>query len=107
MAKHKPRQFWAAHVAAAQASRTSKADYCREHGLDYKTLLRWISRFRFRGAAQTQTQMQSLVPMAIRGTQAADNATLMLRIGPDVSLSVPASTDAAWLGKLLRAVSTC
>ena len=105
MAKHKPRQFWAAHVAAAQASCTSKADYCREHGLDYKTLLRWISRFRRRGAAQTTTQ--SLVPVAIRGTQAADNATLMLRIGPDVSLSVPASTDAAWLGKLLRAVSTC
>ena len=48
MAKHKPRQFWAEHVAAAQASGTSKADYCREHSLDYKTLLRWISRRRRR-----------------------------------------------------------
>ena len=98
------RQFWVAHVEAAQASCTSKADYCREHGLDYKTLLRWISRFRRRGAVQTT---QSLVPVAIRGTQSADHATLMIRIGPDVSLSVPASTDAVWLGTLLRTVSTC
>ena len=104
MAKHKPRQFWAAHVTAAQAS-TSKADYCREHGLDYKTLLRWISRFRCRDAAQRSTQ--SLVPVAIRGMQARDCETMILRIGPDVSLSVPASTDAVWLGTLLRTVSTC
>lgn len=84
MAKHKPMQFWAAQVAAAQASSTSKADYCREHGLDYKTLLRWISRFRRRDVAQTSTQ--SLVPVAIHGTQAADYATMILRIGPDFSV---------------------
>lgn len=105
MAKHKPKQFWIAHVEAAQASRMSKVDYCRQHGLDYKTLLRWVGRLRRRG--DSAPPVQSLIPVAIRQTAPADRATLTLRIGSDVSLSMPASTDSVWLASLMRAVSSC
>jgi transposase-like protein len=105
VAKRKPKQFWTAHVAAAQASDMSTAAYCRQHGLDYKSLLRWISRRRRRDEAASPAQ--SLVPMAIREAAPADRTTMTLRIGPDISLSIPASTDAAWLGTLLRTVSAC
>jgi transposase-like protein len=104
VAKHKPKQFWIAHVAAAQASGMSKAAYCRRHGLDYKSLLRWANRLRRRGEASTT---QSLVPVAIRNAAPAERGSMTLRIGPDVSLSIPASTDAVWLGTMLRSVSAC
>ena len=61
MVKHKSQQFWITHVAAAQASDMSKVAYCRQHGLDYKTLLRWIGRLRRRSEPA-----QSLVPVAVR-----------------------------------------
>jgi hypothetical protein len=102
MAKHKPEQFWTAHVSAAQASDMSKAAYCRQHGLDYKSLLRWINRLRRRCEPT-----QSLVPVEIRDAASADRAPMALRIGANVSLSMPASTDAVWLGTLLRTVSSC
>ena len=102
MAKHKSKQFWITHVAAAQASGMSKVAYCRQHGLDYKTLLRCIGRLRRRSEPA-----QSLVPVAVRDAAPTDRAPMMLRIGPDISLSLPASTDAAWLGALLRTVSAC
>lgn len=104
MAKHKPKRFWMAHVAGAQAGDMSKAAYCRQHGLDYKSLLRWADRLRRRGEGST---MQSLVPVAIRDATPAERASMTLRIGPDISLSMPASTDAVWLGTLLRSVSAC
>jgi hypothetical protein len=102
VARHKPKQFWLAHVTAAQASHMSKAAYCRKHGLDYKTLLRWSSRHRRRGEP-----VQALVPVAIRDGIPADRTSMTLRVGRDVSLSLAASIDAAWLGRLLRAVSAC
>jgi transposase-like protein len=105
VAKHKPKQFWRAHVTAAESSGISKAAYCRQHGLDYKALLRWVGRLRNRGDAAAPTQ--SLVPVAIREAAPADRATITLRIGPDIALSMPAYTDAVWLGTLLRTVSAC
>ena len=105
MANRKPKQFWTAHVAAAEASSTSKADYCRLHGLHYKSLLRWSSRTRRCG--EERSPAQSLVPVAIRAVAPVDGATLTLRVGPSISLTLPASTDAVWLGTVLRTVSAC
>jgi hypothetical protein len=34
-------------------------------------------------------------------------ALLEIRVGAQVVISVPTSVDAAWLGALVRAVSTC
>lgn len=104
MAKHKSHEFWTAHIQAAQVSGTSKAEYCRQHGLDYKTLLRRITR----GRRCREGSPQSLVPVAVRAAALApDSAVMTLRIGPDIALSIPASADAVWLGRLLRAASTC
>ena len=105
MAKHKSKQFWAAHVAAAGASGTNKAAYCRQHGLDYKSLLRWGRRLRDRGDGPSPSQC--LVPLTIRETPPVHRATLTLRIGPDIALAMPPSTDAVWLGTLLRTVAAC
>lgn len=105
MAKHKPRQFWAAHVAAAGASGTNKAAYCRHQGLDYKSLLRWGCRLRHED--DTPSTSQSLVPVAIREVAPGRPATLSLRIGSDISLSMPTSIDAVWLGTVLRTVAAC
>ena len=105
MAKRESKQFWTGHVAAAQASGTSKADYCRLHGLRYKSLLRW-SRFTQR-CGEDRSQAQSLVPVALRVVSPVDGATLTVRVGTSISLTLPASTDAVWLGTVLRTVAAC
>jgi len=47
--------FWLEHVRAWQASRLSRADYAQRHGLELRSLHRWIARlrhiFRQRGKA--------------------------------------------------------
>lgn len=105
MARHKPKQFWITHVAAAEAGGTNKAAYCRQHGLDYKSLLRWCRRLRHRDDAPSASQ--SLVPVAIREVAPGRPATLSLSIGSDISLSMPTSIDAVWLGTVLRTVAAC
>jgi transposase-like protein len=105
VAKHKPKQFWAAHVAAAGSSGTSKVDYCRLHGIKYKSLLRWGRRLRH--GDDTPSTSQSLVPVAIREVAPGRPPTLTLRIGLDISLAMPTSIDAVWLGTMLRTVAAC
>lgn len=105
MAKHQPRGFWIAHVEGVGAGTMSKAAYCRRHGLDYKTLLRWVRRVRS-GNAGTKAAA-ALVPITLREAAPTDHAALTLRVGPQVSLSLPASIDAQWLGTLLRQVAGC
>lgn len=105
MAKRNSKQFWFEHVAAAQSCGISKAAYCRSQGLTYKTFLRWS--WLLQAGATAPPARQSLVPVAIREAAPLDHMPMTLRIGADISLSMPASTDAAWLGTLLRTVSTC
>ena len=103
MAKRESKQFWTAHVAAAEVSGTSKADYRRLHGLHYKSLLRWSSRALRCGEARSPAQ--SLVPVALRVVAPVDGATPTVRVCSSISPTMPASTDAVWLGTVLRAVS--
>lgn len=105
MAKHHPRGFWIAHVEGVGAGTMSKAAYCRRHGLDYKTLLRWVRRVRS-GNADTKAA-GALVPITVREASPIDRAALTLRVGPQVWLSLPATIDAQWLGALLREVTGC
>jgi transposase-like protein len=105
MARRRSKQFWAEQIAVAEASGVSKADYCRIHGLDYRTFYRWFRRLEAEACASTQ---QALVPIAIgRAAPIAEPSQMRLSIGTGVSLSLPASTDARWLAVLLREVAAC
>lgn len=105
MAKRESKQFWAAHVAAVVACGANKAAYCREHGLNYKSLLRRSVRLRQCDGAASPSQ--SFVPVAIREATKGHPARLTLRIGTDIALAMPISIDAVWLGTVLRTVSAC
>lgn len=103
MAKHRGKAFWSRHVAAAGASGMSRAAYCRRHGFNYKTFLRWAGRL---GVTRTEeSSRQSLVPLSVVAVPRGDDVALCLRVASDVELSIPLSIDARWLGELLRAVA--
>jgi transposase-like protein len=105
MTKRKSQQFWSEHVAAAESCGISKARYCRQHGLTYKTFLRWSSLLQADPGASLAPQ--SLVPLALTAVSPDAHAPMTLRIGADVSLTMPVSIDAVWLATLLRGVSAC
>ena len=107
MAERTSREFQEIHVAACEASGETRVAYCRRVGLSlwtfrngWRALRPVTARRPMRGATQ------SLVPLMVQAHPPA--ATLLeLRVGGQVSLSVPASVDAAWLGAVLRAAAAC
>jgi len=103
MAKQRDRWVWSQHVEAAASSGLSKAAYCRQHGLVYKTFLRWVAHLD--RVAPGGPGDQSLVPLAITTSTAGDAPSLRLQIGNDVLLLMPATVDARWLGEVLRAAA--
>jgi transposase-like protein len=106
MAIRRSRQFWARQLAAAESSGMTKAAYCRQHGLDYRTFYRWFRRMG--DAATAPAASQALVPIAVRApSPMVQPPAMTLRIGADVSLSIPTSVDAGWLATLMRAASAC
>jgi hypothetical protein len=90
-------------VAAWEASGEKLAPYCRRHGLNYWTFREWRKRLRPMAASKRQ----ALVPVMVRALPAISAATLELRVGARMTLSVPTSVDAVWLGTVLREASSC
>lgn len=106
MARQKSREFWGRHVAALATSGLTRAAYCRRHGLNYGTMCLWWRRLRGGHGTATRTR-QALVPVMVATPPHTTMALLEIRVGAQVVISVPTSVDAAWLGALVRAVSTC
>lgn len=104
MATHRGREFWVRNVMAADSSGLSRAAYCRQQGLGYKTFLRWVDRLGSDDAPSPARQ--SLVPVSVVSALSPDDASLRLRVASDVVLTIPRSVDARWLGELLRSL-TC
>lgn len=106
MAERKSRDFWQQHVAAFEASGERRAAYCRRHGLNFWTFDGWRRRLQA-SAATERTPGQLLVPVMIDAPCPPHANMLEVRVGIGVRMSVPISVDAAWLGTLLRAASSC
>lgn len=104
MAERKSKEFWQGHVAAFDASGERRAAYCRRHGLNFWTFDGW--RRRLRGTASPEL---GLVPVMVDSPcpPRATPTVIEVRVGSDVSLSVPTSVDANWLGTLLRKAASC
>ncbi|MCB1567227.1 MAG: hypothetical protein KDI69_00215 [Xanthomonadales bacterium] len=100
MAKQRGRLEWLGHMEAAARSGLSKAAYCREHRLVYKTFLRWVRQLE-QSASDVPREL-SLVPLAVSAPTAGDASSLRLQVGDSVVLVVPRSIDARWLGELMR-----
>lgn len=90
---------WAEHVAAWRASKLTRAEYCRQHGLRLNIFLYRISRQQS-ALAKTLT----LVPVSI-DTAPPSRGDLMLHGPQGWSLSMSSDVSAAWLGQLLGALS--
>ncbi|HEX5756681.1 MAG TPA: hypothetical protein VFY12_10075 [Arenimonas sp.] len=103
MAKQRDRQEWSKHVEAAARSGLSKAAYCREHRLVYKTFLRWVAQLD--GSASGLPREQSLVPLTVVTSSAGDASSMQLQVGDGVVLVMPVTVDARWLGELMRAAA--
>ena len=101
MAQIRSRAFWERHVAAWEACGEKLAPYCRRHGLNYWTCREWRKRLRPMAAASRQALVM------ISSLPAIAAATLELRVGARMTLSVPTSVDAVWLGTVLREASSC
>jgi transposase-like protein len=106
MAEIRSREFWERHVAACEASGEKRAAYCRRHDLNYWTFNAWRGRLRSAASGLTSSR-QALVPVVIRSSPAVSPVMLELRVGARMTLSVPTSVDAVWLGAVLREASTC
>jgi hypothetical protein len=107
MARQKSKGFWERHVVALETSGLTRAAYCRRHGLNYGTMCFWWRRLRGGKGAAAGTR-QALVPvMVATSPPRTTTALLEIRVGAQVTVSVPTSVDAMWLGALLRAVSAC
>lgn len=93
MGKHRSESFWRDHLARFEDSGLSRAAYCRQHRLATHSFDYWRRRFSWSSA-------RALVPVVV--TEPAAVAALQLQVGA-ARLLVPASTDPAWLGQLMRA----
>lgn len=105
MAESRSRAFWEAHVLACEASGSTRAGYCRRHGLKCWTFKYWRQRLRPAGTAATASH-QALVPVMVSSVLPVAG-TLELCVGDQVRLLLPTSVDAAWLGALLRSAAAC
>ena len=108
MAGKQSRAFWEQHVAACEASGSTRAAYCRWHSLKVCSFKYWRIRLRSLATATTAATAtrQALVPVILSTPPPATTA-LELCVGDQVRLSLPASVDAMWLGTLLRLAAAC
>ena len=106
MAEAETRAFWERHVAACEASGWTRAAYCRRHELKIWQLKYWRRQLRPK-VPQVALPRQALVPVMVRSLPAVSPVMLELRVGARMTLSVPSSVDAVWLGSVLREASSC
>ena len=93
MGKHRSEAFWRDHLARFEDSGLSRAAYCRQHRLATHSFDYWRRRL---GAAPSR----ALVPVVVSAPSSVSG--LQVRVG-EARLSMPASVDPTWLGRLLRA----
>ncbi len=93
MGKHRSESFWRDHLARFEDSGLSRAAYCRQHRLPTHSFDYWRRRL-------VGSSARALVPVVV--AEPAVVAALQLHVGA-ARLSVPASIDPTWLGRLLRA----
>jgi hypothetical protein len=89
---------WAEHVAAWRASKLTRAEYCRQHGLKLNLFLYRLSRHQ--SALQDADARSRHVD-----TAPSARADLVLRGPQGWSLSMAGDVSAAWLGQLLGALA--
>jgi hypothetical protein len=90
---------WAEHISAWRESKLTRAAYCRQHGLKLSLFVYRLSRHQ---TAPDKTL--TLVPVSVDAAPAA-RADLVLRGPGGWALSMAGDVSAAWLGKLMGALS--
>jgi transposase-like protein len=93
MGKHRSESFWRDHLVRFESSGLSRSAYCRQHRIATHSLDYWRRRL----AVGTS---RALVPVVVAEPGVVSG--LELQVG-EARLSMPASIDPAWLGRLLRA----
>jgi hypothetical protein len=86
------------HIEAWKSSGMSQVAYCREQGLNLKTVGNWLRIYR-NGCAGNQTV--TLVPVTIKPA-ASSTDSLKLRGSGNHVLEIPADVSPRWLGELLK-----
>lgn len=90
------RASWIAHVKSWRDSGLTQAEYCRRHALKGKTFAAWVKRCN----ATLGNPPLTLVPITVSQPIAATE--LLLRHVSGWQLTLPSSTEPAWLAGLLR-----
>jgi hypothetical protein len=94
---------WWRHVKAWRESGLSQADYCRQQGLNPKTLSVWARR------ALPVDKDTPLEVIAVQVTPSAPaviaDTHLTLRLGHGAHLELSTAVSPHWLGELLRCLA--
>lgn len=93
MGKHRSEAFWRDHLERFEDSGLTRAAYCRQHRLATHRFDYWRRRL-------ASGLSRALVPVVVSAPAAGSG--LEVEVG-EARLSVPASVDPIWLGRLLRA----
>ena len=94
---------WWRHVEAWRESGLSQADYCRQQGLNPKTLSAWARR------ALPVDKDTPLEVIAVQVTPSAQaviaDTNLILRLGHGAHLELSTAMSPHWLAELLRCLA--
>ena len=94
------RRFWEAHIDGWRQSGTSKAAYCRMHGLSEGSFFRWCRRLRTQEAGSP-----TFVPVQIAdGTVAPGAVEVTLSNGR--VLGIEEHTSPTWIARLIEALES-
>ena len=89
---------WAEHIARWQASKLTRAEYCRQHNLEFHTFLYRLKRHR-----QTVAPPVTLIPVAVRAPSVPRQLVLQGPKGWSLTLAADVSTQ--WLAELMGRLS--
>ena len=89
---------WAEHITRWQSSKLTRAEYCRQHNLEFNLFLYRLKRHR-----QTVAPPVTLMPVAVR--TASPPRELVLRGPKGWSLTLAADVSTHWLAELMGQLS--
>ena len=94
---------WQRHVEAWRESGLSQANYCRQQGLNPKTLLAWSRRAL---PIDKSAPLEIIAVQVTSSTPAVITATsLVLRLAHGVQLELSTEVPPRWLAELLRCLA--
>jgi hypothetical protein len=94
---------WWRHVKAWRESELSQADYCRQQGLNPKTLSAWARRAL---PVDKDTPLEVIAVRVTPSVQAVITDTnLILRLGHGAHLELSTAVSPHWLAELLRCLA--